>query len=313
MAGASANGFLILDKPRGLTSHDVVARVRRLTGVRRVGHAGTLDPLATGVLVICLGKATRLAEYVSDGDKIYRAEVRLGVETDTWDADGTVLVEADPSHITRQAVEEALSRLTGEIWQTPPAFSALKHQGRPLYRLARKGAPVEVPPRRVTIYRLSVDAWAPPLVTLTVYCSKGTYIRSLAHDLGQALGVGAHLAALVRLAVGPFRLEEALSLEALARSVREGNWAAHLAPMTRALEQFPSVTVEGETLEAILHGQGVPLVMPSQADFCVAYTPEGEVAALLAYDSERDVWRPRKVLMDAVSRPGESDVLKEME
>lgn len=306
MLAGSANGFLILDKPRGLTSHDVVSRVRRLTGERRVGHAGTLDPLATGVLVVCLGKATRLAEYVSEGDKIYRAEVRLGVETDTWDADGAVLSEADPASVTRQAVEEALGHFIGEIWQVPPAFSALKHRGQPLYRLARKGIAVEAPPRRVTIYRLALDIWAPPTMILTIHCSKGAYIRSLAHNLGQALGVGAHLAGLVRLAVGPFHLEEALSLEALALSAQRGDWARHLVPMCRALGRFPSVTVEGPVLEAILHGQGVPLEVPLQGGLCAAYTPKGDLAAILAYDGDRGLWRPRKVLMDALPREGDA-------
>lgn len=304
-----AGGFLILDKPRGFTSHDVVARVRRLTGERRVGHAGTLDPLATGVLVVCLGKATRLAEYVSEGDKIYRAEVRLGVVTDTWDAEGAILSEADPSPITRQAVEEVLARFTGEIWQTPPAFSALKQQGRPLYRLARRGVTVEPPPRRVTIYRISLDLWAPPRMTLTVYCSKGTYIRSLAHDIGQALGVGAHLAGLVRLAVGPFRLEEAISLEALARSAQEGDWPVHLVPMARALEHLGAVVVEGPILEDILHGRQVPLEHPQKEGLCAAYDVHGELLAILAYDAQSGLWQPRKVLMDEPKRQRDADAI----
>lgn len=301
------DGFLILDKPRGFTSHDVVARVRRLTRVRRVGHAGTLDPLATGVLVVCLGKATRLAEYIAEGDKMYRAEIRLGVETDTWDVDGALLAERDASHVTRQAAEEVLARFTGEIWQRPPAFSALKHQGRPLYRLARQGAPVEPPLRRVMIHRISLDLWAPPTMILTVHCSKGTYIRSLAHDIGQALGVGAHLAGLARLAVGPFRLEEAISLDALAQATQTGDWARHLVPMARALGHWPSVRVEGPTLQAILHGQQVPLDSPPEAGLCAALSAAGELVAILAYEAKSGLWQPRKVLMEEPTGRGNAD------
>ena len=190
MAGnvGQISGLLNIDKPTGLTSHDVVARIRKLAKQKKVGHAGTLDPLATGVLLVCLGQATRLIEYVMAGRKQYRATIHFGLTTDTLDADGQVIAERDASHLTEAELRQILPAFQGQIEQVPPIFSALKQGGQPLYKLARAGKTVEVAPRRVTIDSLKWLDWQPPKLTLEVVCSPGTYVRSLARDLGEAAG-----------------------------------------------------------------------------------------------------------------------------
>ncbi|MBA3530322.1 MAG: tRNA pseudouridine(55) synthase TruB, partial [Ardenticatenales bacterium] len=200
MSPAPLDGLLIVDKPQGMTSHDVVARLRRVTRMKKIGHAGTLDPLATGVLVLALGKGTRTLEYLTGQDKVYEATVYLGQSTDSYDAEGEVLTRHEGALPEQSEVEAALDAFRGDIWQKPPIFSALKQGGEPLYKKARRGESVEIEARPVTIYNLVLTFWNPPEVGLYVHCSKGTYIRSLAHDLGVALGVGGHLKALRRTA-----------------------------------------------------------------------------------------------------------------
>ncbi len=210
------HGFLNIDKPAGMTSHDVVAHIRRAARQKRVGHSGTLDPAATGVLVVALGNATRLIEYVQDAtSKRYLATVQLGATTTTDDAEGELLATAAVPPLDRAAIEQALEPLRGEIMQVPPMYSALHHQGRRLHELARDGIVVERAARPVTIERLELIEWSTPLLTLDIMCSKGTYIRSLARDLGESLGCGAHLQALRRTAVGTFLIEDALPLDQL--------------------------------------------------------------------------------------------------
>src|SRR5215212_1679502 len=210
------HGFLNIDKPAGMTSHDVVAQIRRAARQKRVGHAGTLDPAATGVLVVALGNATRLIEYVQDStSKRYLAIVQLGTTTTTDDAEGTVLTTAAVPPLNRAAIEQALEPFRGEIMQVPPMYSALHHQGRRLHELAREGIVVERTARPVTIEQLELLDWSTPLLTVNIMCSKGTYIRSLAHDLGESLGCGAYLQALRRTAVGTFLIEDAVPLHRL--------------------------------------------------------------------------------------------------
>ncbi len=200
------DGILNINKATGMTSHDVVASIRRLLKQKRVGHAGTLDPAASGVLPICIGQGTRVAEYLSESGKAYRAEIIFGVETDTYDSEGVVVRTASAADLTRAQIEQALQRFTGQQMQLPPRYSAIKLQGKPAYKLARAGEDISLAPRPITIYRLEVIDWLPPCLTLAIECSKGTYIRSLAHDAGEQLGCGAHLAALVRTRSGPFSL-----------------------------------------------------------------------------------------------------------
>lgn len=294
---ATVAGVLNVDKPSGLTSHDVVARVRRLAGQRRVGHAGTLDPLATGVLVVCLGAATRLAEYLADTDKEYRAAVRLGVRTDTWDADGAVVEERDARHVSREAVEATLAEFVGRIAQVPPMYSALKRGGEPLYRLARKGISVEREPREVDVYAVTLETWAPPEVVFTVRCGKGTYVRSLAHDLGERLGVGAHITRLRRLAVGPLRAEDAVALAAL-EDAGEG-WIEYLVSPAAALAHLPGVTLGAEDVRRVQQGQAVAVETPAAEGPLLAHDAAGALIAVLRPADADGRWRPDKVLETA--------------
>lgn len=298
----SPSGFLNIDKPRGWTSHDVVAWVRRRSGQRRVGHTGTLDPEAQGVLVLCLGQATRLAQYVTTLPKRYRAQVRLGVVTATYDAAGPVMARGDASAVTQERVEAALAAFSGTIRQVPPAFSALKQEGQPLYRRARLGQAVSPSPRQVQIYRLALLDFDPPFLTLDVECGQGTYIRSLAHDLGQALGCGAHLKELVRLAVGPFHLREALSLEELALALEGGYWEELVHTPDSCLLGWPAWIVGPSSLEAVRQGQPIPWLRagdtgPSSGELCRAYSGEGELVGLLRLDGAAGVARPEKVFI----------------
>ena len=291
------SGILNIDKPQGWTSHDVVAKVRRLTGQKRVGHAGTLDPLATGVLLVCLGQATRVVEYLMDGRKVYHATIHLGVSTDTYDSQGQVTHTTPHLTVTRSQVEEALSVFVGRIEQVPPAYSALKHKGTPLYKLARRGQAVRARPRTIEIHGLRLTAWDPPRLEVEVTCSRGTYIRSLAHDLGQKLGCGAHLCGLVRLASGRFTLEEAISLEALAEVAAQGNWAEVLLPIDAALQDMAAVTVNAEDEKRIRFGRQVGGAgFPTASEhLCRAYSGDGQLIALLAHDPQTGLWQPKKV------------------
>ncbi|MDH7485027.1 MAG: tRNA pseudouridine(55) synthase TruB [Anaerolineae bacterium] len=289
------SGILNIDKPQGWTSHDVVARVRRLTGQRRVGHAGTLDPLATGVLLICLGQATRVAEYLMGGQKRYRATLRLGISTDTYDADGQVTRDVGPVDVSLEDVEAALSTFVGEIEQVPPLYSALKRDGQPLYRLARRGQAMEPQPRRVTIETVEIVHWASPELTLEIVCSPGTYVRSLAHDLGKRLGCGAHVTALRRLASGRFTAAEAISLDVLAEAAACGQWTSLLHPLEAALLDFEAVEVDAVEAQRLLHGQSIPCPKPPTTALGRAYDPAGHLIAIVAHDARGSVWRPGKV------------------
>ncbi len=286
-------GLLVLDKPKGWTSHDVVERVRRLTRIRRVGHAGTLDPLATGVLVLLIGPATRLAEFLLGHDKRYRAVIRMGITTDTDDAEGRILSER-PVEVSQEAFEEALRSFEGEILQTPPAFAAIKERGERLYEKARRGEPVAPPPRRVRIHTLRLIEWNPPWATVEVACSAGTYIRALARDLGERLGCGAHLADLRRLASGPFTLADAIPWETWEAAARSGNWRAYLRPMADALPDWAPIAPDPAILRRLQHGQPIPVRdLPHPAPRLRAHRPDGTLLALLERQGDR--WRPVRV------------------
>jgi len=294
------DGILIVNKPQGWTSHDVVARVRQLTRQKRVGHAGTLDPMATGVLLVCLGRATRVVEYLITSDKKYRAVMRLGIETDTYDADGQVLA-TQPVNLDESTLRGALERFVGEIDQVPPMYSALKREGKPLYKLARKGVQVEREPRRVTIHGIMLREWQSPHAMIDVHCSPGTYIRSLAHDVGAALGCGAHLAALTRLASGSFTLEDAVTLEALECLTDPKDLSGLLRPLDMALQGLPAITLAADAARRLVLGQAIPsngVEAQAAAPLCRAYNASGALLAIVAYDSAAQMWRPAKVLAD---------------
>jgi tRNA pseudouridine55 synthase len=292
------DGILNLDKPRGKTSFGVVALVRRLSGERRVGHAGTLDPDATGVLPVCLGQGTRLIEFLAEATKIYRAEIELGIDTDTYDAAGKVTQRCDASSLTKEQAKTALSSFIGFIDQIPPMYSAVKQQGVPLYRWARAGVELPRKARRVEISRLEIVNWELPLFTLEVECSKGTYIRSLAHDLGQKLGCGAHLKNLVRLKSGPFNIRDAVRIPALEDAFQQGRWAGLFHPIDMAVLHLPAITVDEGSEQAVINGRPLALTQVTEVSekICRAYSRDGHLIAILRYDEVRGCWKPEKVL-----------------
>jgi tRNA pseudouridine55 synthase len=251
------NGVLIVDKPTGPTSHDVVARVRTSLGLRRIGHTGTLDPLATGVLPLVLGRATRLSQFLSADEKEYVADVRLGASSDTFDATGRLTSDSTDAStaVRREGVEAALSDFRGTYWQTPPPFSAKKIGGHPAYHFARRDQVVELKPVVVTVSVLTLLSCTDGLVRLRVVCSAGFYVRTLAHELGLRLGCGAHLAALRRTRVGSFRVEEAVRLETIERAGPDA--LRYLVPMNRLLEDCPAVVVNPRGLKRATHGNAL--------------------------------------------------------
>lgn len=303
------DGILNVCKPSGPTSHDVVARVRRLFRTRRVGHAGTLDPEAEGVLVLFLGQATRLIEFVADADKEYVGTVALGAATTTLDAAGEITATADASKLSRDQMLAVLPRFRGRIEQVPPMYSAAHHQGRRLYELARAGEEVERPARPVTIHALELLSFSPgtrATAQLRVVCSKGTYIRSLAADLGAALGVPAHLAALTRTRVGTFRLEDAVRLDTLAAASEAADGeptalAGFLLPARLAVAQLPAVVLTEDLLARVRHGNAVPVPAESGAATVRIEAPDGELIGVGQREHTADGWRlqPRKILVAA--------------
>ena len=281
------HGFLNVDKPVGMTSHDVVARLRRLAGQKRVGHGGTLDPAATGVLPVALGEATRLVNYLVDGRKRYTAVIRLGVVTTTDDAEGAVVSEQPLPDLVEPELQALLSTFTGVIEQTPPMYSAIQVGGRRLYDLARQGVSLELEPRQVEIDRLELLDWQPPLLTVDVVCGKGTYIRALARDLGHALDCGAHLYSLRRTAVGPLALATALPLADL-EATPDALPERLLRPET-AVAHLPRVDVDAVAEQRLRHGQAIHLPH-SGGDVMRAHGTGGDLVALLRYDGS--AWHP---------------------
>jgi len=287
---AANSGLVIVDKPGGMTSHDVVARIRRLAGTRRVGHAGTLDPMATGVLVVGVEKATRLLGYLTLTEKQYDATIRLGESTSTDDAEGEISGGAPAAHITDEALAEAVQGLTGEIQQVPPAVSAIKVDGQRAYRLTRAGAAPELKPRPVTVYEFRITDIRPTGrnlldVDATVRCSSGTYIRALARDLGRQLGTGGHLTRLRRTRVGGYGLDTARTLEQLAERFE-------VMPLARAASAaFPRRDLSADEARRLAHGGRLPATAkaakaakaaPATEQPTAAYAPDGSLVALLA-------------------------------
>jgi tRNA pseudouridine55 synthase len=288
------SGVLVVDKPVGLTSHDVVQIVRKGTNIRRAGHTGTLDPRASGVLVILIGPAVRLSEYVSASDKRYQAVVRLGATTDTYDSDGRVVNQA-PVNITEEQFENVLEKFIGEIEQVPPPYSAVKVKGRKAYEMAREGEEVDLQPRTIEVYNLELLEWAPPEAVIDVYCSSGTYVRSLAHDLGEELGCGAHLVGLRRTKSGRFTLRDAVPLRKLREAFENGNWYQYLIPAAEALSDWPAVDLTPEEVDAIRHGHRIGGEPPEKGTLARGISEQGELVALLEFDTDVAEWQPRKV------------------
>lgn len=288
------HGLIVVDKPAGWTSHDVVARVRRLTGMKRVGHGGTLDPFATGVVVVAVGRATRVLQYIQDSDKRYLAHVALGAETDTFDVDGEVVNRYRGESLpTRQDVEAALTEFIGEIEQVPPAYSAIKIQGRRLYERARAGEAVVAPTRIVRVEAIDLLDFEPPDLLLDISCGKGTYIRSIARDLGARLGSGAYCHGLRRIRNGAFTIVDAWTLDELAAIDLRERWPEVATHPDRAVANLDAVILGSDQTEAWYHGRSVDPAIPGARPWPAllrVYMPDGRFAGIGRHQEDGALW-----------------------
>ena len=298
-AAGAVSGILNIDKPAGSTSMDVVRRIKRASNVKRVGHGGTLDPVATGVIPICLGQATRMMEYLVDGTKEYRCTIELGVETDTYDSVGTVTARKDAATVSAQHVEDSLASFHGVIDQVPPMFSALKQGGKRLYDLARSGIEVDREPRRVEVFEISLVDWAPAAATVEVTCGRGFYMRSLAYDLGRHLGCGGHLSSLTRLRSGPLRLEDAIGVDEAESRFEDGTWRECVQPPDVVVGKMPAAIVSRQVEDRLRHGRSLagslrkPFLGPDEQ--CRVYSTDGRFIAIISFDASAGDWRPQRV------------------
>ncbi len=295
--GRPVNGILLLDKPHGITSNQALQKVKRLFRARKAGHTGNLDPMASGVLPICLGEATKMSAFLLDADKGYRGTIKLGVRTSSADAEGEIIERRAVPELREEQIGEVLARFTGEIRQIPPMYSALKHRGQPLYKLARQGVEVERKPRVVSIHRLELLGFGDDHIEIEIHCSKGTYVRTLAEEIGAALGSCAHLGGLVRTKAGPFRLEQAVTLEHLEREARQGVEALDgmLLPPESALLDRPAVTLSRETAHYFCKGQAVFVPQLSASGWIRIYEGEGRFLGVGTVLEDGRV-APRRVL-----------------
>jgi len=290
----TVSGVLVVDKPIGMTSHDVVQTVRRGTGIRRAGHTGTLDPRASGVLVILIGPAVRLSEFVSASDKRYQATIRIGSTTDTYDAEGRITSENQFDDITEEQFDTMLQQYVGEIKQVPPPYSAVKVKGRKAYELARKGEEVELEPRTINVYSLEVLEWDLPEAVIDVYCSSGTYVRSLTNDLGISLGTGAYLVGLRRTKSGRFTLRDAVPLRRLQEAFDAGDWYKFLIPAAEALSDWPLIELDADQVEKVRHGHRIA-AEADHSGWARGVSQQGDLVALMEVDEDNREWQPRKV------------------
>lgn len=298
------NGIINVYKEKGYTSFDVVARMRGICGQKKIGHTGTLDPDAEGVLPVCLGKATKVCDMLTDSDKVYRAVMQLGVETDTQDMTGTILKEADTSGLAEQYVMGAVMQFEGEIFQVPPMYSALKVNGKKLCDLARAGVTVERKARPVTIYKIFVENIELPYVTMTVSCSKGTYIRTLCHDIGAKLGCGAAMKSLVRLQAAGYRIEDAYKLDALQELSESGTLKDAVTPIERVFEVYPVLTAKPEFDIMLKNGNKMALqqfqemIKPELEMKVRVRMSDGRFAAVYEYREDLGLFRPLKMFLE---------------
>ena len=297
-----AGGYLNINKDQGWTSTDVVRKLKGITRSKKIGHGGTLDPIATGVLPICIGSATRFAETVLLGSKSYRINMVLGSSTDTYDATGEITAEVQSFDVTQRQIIEVLEGFKGEFLQTPPMYSALHHKGKRLYELARAGIEVERPPRSVKVLSLKLVKFEESELVLDVECSHGFYARTLANDIGEKLGTHAHMSGLIRTHAGPFKLEDTVSIEDVIEIADSGDWRDLLMPIDTTLQHYDRVNLDTPQVEMVRHGR--PLSISNIGDIGAhapgerirAYTPSGELLAILIFEPERLRWRPEKVL-----------------
>ena len=298
------NGIINVYKEKGYTSFDVVARMRGICGQKKISHTGTLDPDAEGVLPVCLGKATKVCDMLTDSDKVYRAVMQLGVETDTQDMTGTILKEADTSGLAEQYVMDAVMQFEGEIFQVPPMYSALKVNGKKLCDLARAGVTVERKARPVTIYKIFVENIELPYVTMTVSCSKGTYIRTLCHDIGAKLGCGAAMKSLVRLQAAGYRIEDAYKLDALQKFSESGTLKDAVTPIERVFDVYPVLTAKPEFDIMLKNGNKMALqqfqemIKPELEMKVRVRMSDGRFAAVYEYREDLGLFRPLKMFLE---------------
>lgn len=301
--GLAAGGYLNINKPQGWTSTDVVRKLKGVTRVKKIGHGGTLDPLATGVLPICVGSATRFADTVLLGNKSYRITMTLGSSTNTYDSEGDTTAEADWSAVTREQVVESLNDFRGKFDQIPPMFSALHHNGQRLYELARKGIEVERPARQVETMSLDLIEFNAPEVILDVECGHGFYARTLVHDIGEKLVTHAHMTGLVRTHAGVFNLENTVTIEQVIATADSGDWRDVAMPIDTTLQHMQQATLTWAQVEMVGYGQQIAVYdIGKPGDFAPgdrirAYAPDGELLAILIFEPEKLGWRPEKVLM----------------
>ncbi len=296
-----ADGAFVINKPKAVTSMDVVRAVRRITRVKRVGHAGTLDPIAQGVLPVCLGQATRFMDYLVDSGKTYIGEITFGAATDTYDSEGEQTATGDYASLSAEQIEEQLAGFSGVVMQRPPMYSAVKHEGQRLYDLARAGVQVERPAREVVVHKATLLECVPPRAVVEVDCGKGFYMRSLAHDLGEAVGCPAHLSALTRTRVGPFSLDDALTIEQLETAE---DWEGLLEPPDAALRGIPGLLVPPAGERHLRNGQ--PVSLPGSAPYAKhleprrAYAEDGRFLGLVRFNRAESSWKPEKMLAKPV-------------
>lgn len=310
------SGILNINKPAGFTSSGVVRLVKRLSGQKHVGHGGTLDPRATGVLLILVGQATRVAQYLLEAPKTYRADIQLGITTDSYDAAGKILTTTDPSHITKEAVEKALGSFRGTVSQEPPMYSAIHYQGKRLYDLARQGVVVPREKRQRTVYRLDMTGWQPPLFTIELECEEGFYVRSLAHDIGEFLGCGAHLRNLCRLKQGDFSIRDALAIDQVEEACKYGLIRLQIYPPDAVLLRKRAVILGDAEQVSLAQGKSLklercsgtlqklavaqpPVPTTEQDEVCRAYSTAGAFLGVGRWKAEHKVLYPEKVFLKA--------------
>ena len=296
------NGILNLEKPYGMTSMETLRRLKRASSQKKVGHTGTLDPIATGVIPVCFGKATRLAEDIMLNEKEYLVDIRLGLTTDTYDALGKTIAEKLPSNISLKNIEDALSSFQGEIFQVPPMFSALKHKGVRLYNLARSGLEIPREPRKVFVYFIELIDFSSPIIQLKIRCSKGFYVRSLANDLGEILGCGAVMNGLVRTKSGPFNIEDAIPLDEAEEKFRMKEFQDILIPLDTAVSHLPFVNVTYEQAKDLSHGKliysnenSIVYTDQNHSERLRAYDPNGQFVGIVQNQQDLGGFKPEKI------------------
>ena len=295
------DGLLNVNKPAGIYTMDLVRRVKKVTRQKRVGHAGTLDPLATGVVPICFGRATRMVEYLVDDIRAYRTTLEFGIETDTYDADGLVVNKLSDFSVSLEDLEDAFKNFVGRVDQVPPMYSAIKVEGKRLYELARSGIKVERKPRKVQVNDINVVDWSPPFCTLEISCGRGFYVRSLVHDLGQILGCGAYVKELVRLIHGPFKISESISVDEIEQKVSDGTWQDLLFSPDVTVNYMKAATVSDELSEMIKHGQTIPSdpqypFIESSEKYRV-YNRDGKFIAVMSFNVSLGRWHSERVFI----------------